>query len=495
MNLKKARSVSLGLVIGFLAAYGVFVTAAWIKPSSAPLQTARAESVELSVFATAEKVQEAFRAVSAEVLAAVVEVSVKSENLIAPPDGRELPWNDFFQDPLEENEGPRYFQSQGLGSGVIIENRGSDYFVITNAHVVGAAEEIYVELSDGSSIPAQLVGTDDRKDLALLKISSPERPLLVIRLGDSDKLYIGDWVLAFGSPFGYEQSVSSGIVSALGRRDGPGDNINDFIQTDASINQGNSGGALVNIRGELVGINTFITTPNSGSIGLGFAIPLNNIKTTIRQLVDTGEVKYGWLGVSLGAYGEEAALSLGYEFQEGVMIYQVFEESPAYQAGLRAGDLITSLDGKSYSETERLIYRIGDKAPGDTALFEIDRFGEPLVIGPVIGAREEEDAVRALHGSARPGFVAAPLVPDLRVTMNLPEDISGVPVAEVYPRTPAQAVDLRPGDIITSIDGNSITSMKDLYLSLGLSQAEIPEYTVFRSGESIILDTKTGDGP
>jgi S1-C subfamily serine protease len=153
------------------------------------------------------------------------------------------------------------------------------------------------------------------------------------------------------------------------------------------------------------------------------------------------------------------------------------------------------LDGKSYSETERLIYRIGDKAPGVTALFEIDRFGEPLVIGPVIGARGEEDAVRALHGSARPGFVAAPLVPDLRVTMNLPEDISGVPVAEVYPRTPAQAVDLRPGDIITAIDGKPIATMKDLYLSLGLSQAEIPEYTVFRNGESIILDTKTGDGP
>lgn len=483
----------MGALAGFLLAYGSIMTILWFRPFSMPLQSARAELSETNPYAQAEKVQEAFRAVSAEVLQTVVEVSVKNEGLLQPGDGMELPWNDFFQDPSQENEGPRYFQSQGLGSGIIIERNIDEYYVITNAHVVGTAEEIYVELNDGSLIPASLVGKDDRKDLALLQISSPERNLPVIRLGDSDKLYVGDWVLAVGSPFGYEQSVSSGIVSALGRRDGPGENISDFIQTDASINQGNSGGALVNIRGELVGINTYITTPNSGSIGLGFAIPVNNIKTTFRQLIDTGEVNYGWLGVSLGEFGEEAAESLGYEFKEGAMVYQVFQGSPAHRAGLRPGDLITALDGSTFTKSEELIYRIGDKSPGEMARFSVNRFGKLLDIVPVIGVREEEDSVRALHGQARPGFVAAPLTPDLRAAMSLPEDLFGVPVAEVYPRTPAQAVDLRAGDIITAVDGLEVLSLKDLYLLIGKSSGDIPEYTVFRNGEILVLQIKGED--
>ncbi len=490
---RKNFSILTGLLIGCLAGYAVFITAAWLKPSMLPVRQARAEVPDSSLYASAEDVQEAFRAVSAEVLPTVVEVSVKTEGLIEQDDDIELPWNEFFYNPLEDNESPRSFQSQGLGSGIIIERQENDYFVITNTHVVGNAEEIFIELNDGSSISAELVGKDERKDLALLKFSFPDRVLPVIRLGDSDKLYVGDWVLVFGSPFGYEQSVSSGIVSALGRKDGPGDNINDFIQTDASINQGNSGGALVNIRGELVGVNTFITTPNSGSIGLGFAIPVNNIITTFRQLIDTGEVNYGWLGVSLGIVGEEAAESLGYGLKEGVMIYQVFEGSPADLGGLQPGDLITSLDGKPMNETDRLIYRIGDKAPGDTALFTVNRFGEPHTIEALIGEREGEEAVRALHGRAMPGFVAAPLMPDLRAAMNLPEDISGIPVAEVYPRTSAQAVDLRPGDIIIAVNDTMIVTLKDLYLAIGPSISKAPVYTVYRNGETLKLEVKKSE--
>lgn len=483
----------MGLLTGFLIAYGSVMTIIQFKPALLPVQSALAELSEDDPYAPAEKVQDAFRAVSAEVLPALVEVSVKNEGLIQPGDGMELPWNEFFQDPSQENEGPRYFQSQGLGSGIIIERSDDDYYVITNAHVVGTAEEINVELNDGTSLPASLVGNDNRKDLALLKISSPERTLPVIRIGDSDKLYVGDWVLAFGSPFGYEQSVSSGIVSALGRRDGPGENISDFIQTDASINQGNSGGALVNIRGELVGINTYITTPNSGSIGLGFAIPVNNIKTAFRQLIDTGEIKYGWLGVSLGEIGREAAESLGYGFKEGAMVYQVFQGSPAHLAGLLPGDLITALDGKAFSKSEDLIYQIGDKSPGDKARFSVNRFGSQMEIEPVIGVREEEDSVRALHGQARPGFVAAPLTPDLRTAMSLPDDLNGAPVAEVYPRTHAQAVDLRAGDIITAVDGVAVLSLKDLYTLIGNSSGDIPEYTVFRNGEILVLEISEGE--
>ncbi len=492
---RKVFPILVGLLIGCLAGYAAIVTVAWLNPPMLPVQEARAEVPDRSLYAPVEDVQEAFRVVSAEILPTIVEVSVKTEGLLEQTDDKELPWNEFFQNPLDDSEGPRYYQSQGLGSGIIIERQGIVYFVITNAHVVGSAEEIFVELNDGSSIAAELVGIDERKDLALLKFSYPDSALPVIRIGDSDKLYVGDWVLAFGSPFGYEHSVSFGIVSALGRKDGPGDNINDFIQTDASINQGNSGGALVNIRGELVGVNTFITTPNSGSIGLGFAIPVNNIITSFRQLIDTGEVNYGWLGVSLGTVGKEAAESLGYGLKEGIMIYQVFEGSPAHLAGLRPGDLITALDGIPMNDTERLIYRIGDKAPGDTVLFTINRLGEPYTIEAPIGVREDEEAVRALHGRAMPGFVAAPLIPDLRAAMNLPDDINGIPVAEVYPRTPAQAVDLRPGDIITAVNGRTIVSLKDLYLAIGQLDSKAPVYTVYRNGETLKLENTIGETP
>jgi len=488
-------SVLTGILIGTLAAYALFVSVAWLRPSLLPIQPVLAEETDDDPYSEAEKVQEAFRHVSAEVLPSVVEVTVKSEGLVQQEGDSDQPWNDFFVNPLDENGGPQYFQSQGLGSGIIVERRNDEYFVITNAHVVGESEEIFVRLNDGSSLPVELVGKDERKDLAVLKFSSPEKDLPIIRLGDSDKLYVGDWVLAFGSPFGYAQSVSSGIISALGRQDGPGDNINDFIQTDTSINQGNSGGALVDIRGELIGINTFITTPNSGSIGLGFAIPVNNIVTSFRQLIDYGEVRYGWLGVSLGAIAKESAESLGYGVDEGVMIYQVFEGSPGYEAGLQPGDLITALDGKAAHSSETLIYRIGDKAPGDTAEFTISRFGESLVLKAVMGAREGEEAVRALHGRAMPGFVAAPLVDDLREAMKLPEEINGVAVAEVYPRTNAQSVDLRAGDIIISVNNKPIESLKELYLSIGPPSSTMPEYNVYRNGEIIKLENSTGVSP
>jgi len=488
-------SVLTGVLIGFLAAYALFVSIAWLRPSLMPIQPVLAEVSDDNPYSEAEKVQEAFRRVSAEVLPSVVEVTVKSEGLVQKQGNSDQPWNDFFVNPLDESGGPQYFQSQGLGSGIIVDRRNEEYYVITNAHVVGKSEEIFIRLNDGSSQSVELVGKDERKDLAVLKFSASEKDLPVIRFGDSDKLYVGDWVLAFGSPFGYAQSVSSGIISALGRQDGPGDNINDFIQTDTSINQGNSGGALVNIRGELIGINTFITTPNSGSIGLGFAIPVNNTITSFRQLIDYGEVRYGWLGVSLGAIAKESAESLGYGIDEGVMIYQVFEDSPGYEAGLQPGDLITALDGKIAVNSENLIYRIGDKSPGDTAEFTVNRFGDSLTLQAVMGAREGEEAVRALHGRAIPGFVAAPLVDDLREAMKLPENIKGAAVAEVYPRTHAQSVDLRAGDIIISVNNQSIESLKQLYLAIGPPSFTQPVYTVYRNGEIIKLENSIGVSP
>ena len=481
----------IGVLIGWAGAATVLALRSgtdltvYAEPVSAP------ESL-----ASAEEVQEAFRAVSAAVLPAVVEVSVEAETVNVEGEMGEIPWNDFFSDPSEDSPAPRYFRSQGLGSGVIVASDGDLRYVLTNAHVVGTnPRQIRVEVSDGTLIDADLVGVDIRKDLALLSFETTGDHLMPVSVGDSDRLYVGDWVLAFGSPFGYEQSVSSGIVSALGRRDGPGDNINDFIQTDAAINQGNSGGALVNIRGELVGINTFITTPNSGSIGLGFAIPVNNAMSTVRQLIETGEVRYGWLGVSLGAYGPEAAESLGYPVNGGSLVYQLFEGSPAWNAGLQPGDLVTALDGVPVDDTERLIYRIGDKAPGDTARFTVSRFGETLELEAVMGARGDEEAVAALHSLAFPGFVAAPLTDDLAAAMGLEQGLAGVPVADVYPRTRVQMLDLRPGDVIIAIDGRPVADLRSLYEAVMSSDPQNPVYSVIREGSMFDLTIDEGGMP
>jgi len=485
-------STPLAILVGLLMGTAIFAILALLKPAALPFQQVVAENLQESPYASAMKVQEAFRLISAEVMPSVVEVTVHTKEAVEPPGDRPHPWNEFFQDPSKPENAPKYYQSQGLGAGVIIERDQNTYYVITNAHVVGTSDEITITLHDESTMKAVLVGKDERKDLALLSFSHETDDLPVIRLGDSDRLYVGDWVLAFGSPYGYKQSVSSGIVSALGRRDAPHENINDFIQTDASINQGNSGGPLVNIQGQMVGVNTFITTPNSGSIGLGFAIPVNNIRNSFRQLIDVGEVHYAWLGASLGSYGIESAESLGYQVGEGVFVYQVFVGSPADMAGIRPGDLIITLDGEPAGDENRLIYRIGDKTPGEQAVFGISRLGEPITLNVLMGIRDDEEVIRTMHERAYPGFVAAPLIPELRTSMDIPEDITGVLVAEVYPRTIAQSIDLRPGDLITTIDGKSITNLAAMYRALEDIRNRPVSWLIYRGGEPVSIHQTTG---
>ncbi|MCG8452450.1 MAG: trypsin-like peptidase domain-containing protein [Spirochaetales bacterium] len=483
---KRAKTWLLGLLIGGLFGYTLSLTVLLFSSSSGVLAQARAAESTDDPFANAEAVQAAFRQVSAQVAPAVVEISVETD-VLGESSEEAQPWDKFFQDPQEDEGGtPRYFRSQGLGSGVIVERRGEQHYVVTNGHVISEDGDIQLLFSDGETVTAQVLGQDPRRDLALLEFqSSSPRP--VVPMANSDRLYVGDWVMAVGSPYGYEQSVSSGIISALGRRDGPGENINDFIQTDAAINQGNSGGALVNIRGELVGINTFITTPNGGSVGLGFAIPSNNVRTAYRQILDDGQVSYGWLGASLGAYGPEAAASM--EREEGIMVYQVFDASPAQIAGLQPGDQILLLNDMAPQDVDDLIYRLGGLRPGVKAQLRVERFGEELALPIIVGQRPDEDQVRTLHPGAKPGFLAAPLTPELREGFSLDEAVQGVVVAEVYPRTQAHAADLRAGDILLEMNGKSIASLKNLYQALDAGEAS--QYRVLRDHETLEL----GYGP
>ncbi len=481
----------LTFLLGGLLMYAISFREASI-PDTAFIPEARAaESPEDSLVSLLE-VQSAFRLVSAQLNASVVEIKVESEKLLMEDNPEELPWNDFFKDPSKEPEGLQFYRSMGMGSGVIIHRDKDTYFIVTNSHVIGHAETINVKLYSGESISGQLVGKDDRRDLALIRITSSEKTLPTAEFGDSDTLYVGDLVLAIGNPYGYGNSVTAGIVSAMDRRYGPQGNINAFIQTDAAINQGNSGGPLINIHGEVIGINTFITTPNSGSIGLGFAIPANNVQSYVRRLLENGVVRYGWLGASLGIYSHEVAESLGHPPDHGVMVYQVFLGSPADEAGLQAGDLILSMDDERFTNYEALIYEIGEVTPGDTVVFSIDRFGHKLELHSIIGERLGEDEILAMYKFAWPGFVPAPMNDEIRDLMGLPHHFNGIPVAVVYPRSPAHTFDLREGDIITFINDVLIDSIPALYTALGKVEPDLLTITVFRKGESITLTIPEG---
>ncbi|MCL1818163.1 MAG: trypsin-like peptidase domain-containing protein, partial [Spirochaetaceae bacterium] len=310
--------VFLGIIFGFSLALLSF-SCSTRAPSAA--QTAYAQDVGREGIKTLESLQGSFRSISEKVRPCVVTVSVSSVRRQGQQGDRNMPWFYYFFGRPDEGEAPdREFRNNGIGSGVILKKNGSTYYVLTNNHVVGKADDIKIHLFDGREFSTKLVGKDERKDLAVVSFETSE-DLPIAAVGDSSTLHVGDWVLAVGTPFGLESTVTAGIVSALGRRGGPDGNISDFIQTDASINQGNSGGALVNLAGDLVGINTWITSPTGGSIGLGFAIPINNVKKAVDDLIERGAVQYGWLGVTISSLNADMVSSLQVPDGRGAFVY------------------------------------------------------------------------------------------------------------------------------------------------------------------------------
>ncbi|MDR2953339.1 MAG: trypsin-like peptidase domain-containing protein, partial [Treponema sp.] len=297
-NLFIFNLVFIGIIIGFSLAFLSF-------SCSTPKAKAQESSVIVpeDALSVAEGLQTAFHTVSEKMLPSVVEIKIVSvRRQQQMPNIPGIPW-DFFFGPRERgpNNQDREYRSQGLGSGIIVRSKEGVYYVLTNNHVVDGASEITVATRDGKEYPAELVGKDDRKDLALVSFKTSDF-FPTAALGNSDNVTVGDWAIAIGNPLGeqFSFSVTMGIVSAVGRTGGPGGNINDFIQTDAPINQGNSGGPLINIRGEVIGINTWIASSSGGgNVGLGFAIPINNAKRSIDEFITSGAISYGWLGVNL----------------------------------------------------------------------------------------------------------------------------------------------------------------------------------------------------
>ncbi len=439
-----------------------------------------AVQIPQDALSVAELLQSAFRSVSNQVLPAVVKIDTVQTIVMesSDPFGGMLPF--FFGTP--QSSEPQEYSQEGLGSGVIVRRDGNTYYVLTNDHVVGEASKISVTLYDNTDYEATLVGTDERKDIALISFESKEN-LTVAKLGNSDMVQTGDIVIAMGSPLGYNESVTQGIVSATGRSGNGIGNINDFIQTDAAINQGNSGGPLVNIYGEIIGINTWIASQSGGSQGLGFAIPINNVKSAIDSFIEYGEITYGWMGVSLVDVADDYKKELEVDDVEGAFVAQIFLNSPAAKSGIQAGDYIIGLNGDRVLDVDQLVRDVGDLEAGKIAKFDVIRGGITMTVDVTIEARDEEETNN--NSQLWPGFIAAPLTEEIREELDVEDKIAGVVVTNIQAKSPAAALRLQTGDIITAVNDVSVENLADFYSALDTTGNDSIWFEIYSEGVTI----------
>ncbi len=389
----------------------------------------------------------------AEITPAVVNISTVSRSAA---ETNPLLRDPFFRRFFDVPDTPQR-QERAAGSGVIVNARSG--LVLTNHHVIRGAQEIIVTLKDRRQFKAQLVGADPGTDIAVLRIEAPN--LNALRLGDSDVLNVGDFVLAIGNPFGLGQTVTSGIVSALGRTGLNVDGYEDFIQTDAAINPGNSGGALVNLRGELVGINTAIIGPAGGNVGIGFAVPTNIARAVMDQIVRFGEVRRGRMGMQTQELTPDLARSLNVAATEGAIVTGVDEGSPADRAGLRRGDVVTAVNGRAVRGSADLRVRVGLVAVGETVEFRLMREGRQLTLKAQVAQPEQA----TVDGQAVPELAGAS-VANIERGMPLYGRIEGALVAAVKPNSPAWLQGLRPGDVIFGVNGRRVRNVNELMTAL-----------------------------
>lgn len=435
-----------------------------------------------------EEMQNSFRSVIQSTLPAVVRIDVVEIRTITPGNENNNPFFDFFFNPQNPNP-DQEFRSEGLGSGIIVRRTNDIFYILTNAHVVGEAEEINIRLDDGRNYIANLVGKDSLRDLALVEFKTADRDIIVASLGDSNELQVGDWVLAIGSPLGFQSTVTAGIVSALGRTGGPAGNVSDFIQTDAAINRGNSGGALVNIYGEVIGVNTWISAGGGGNIGLGFAVPINNAKRVIDDFITKGAAQYGWLGVSIASISDEIAESLSINTTKGAIINSIYQNSPAGRSDLRPGDFIIAINNNEIDSSDELVLKVGDLIAGDTAAFTVLRNGEPLSLDIKITARKTEDVIAGQSRDLYPGFSVYPLTDEIREQVETATNLNGVVVSQVVPRSPSAIAGVTVGDIITEANGVSIRTLADYFNAFARNEREL-QLSYNRDGEDLELTVR-----
>jgi serine protease Do len=408
---------------------------------------------------------------------AVVDISTTQKvdnsgaNLQLPELSPDMPFRDLFEEWLKrqrpgQGEGrpePRTVTS--LGSGFVIDPAGT---IVTNNHVVEQAESIEVNFSDGMKLKAELVGRDPKTDLAVLKVK-PEQPLAAVSFGNSDKLRVGDWVLAIGNPFGLGGSVSLGIVSARNRdiNAGPYD---DFIQTDAAINKGNSGGPLFDLTGEVMGVNTAIYSPSGGSVGIGFAVPAVTARGVVDQLLQFGETRRGWLGVRIQSVTDDLAEGLDLGKVHGALVAEVTPSGPAEKAGIQARDVVVEFDGRPVKEMKDLPRIVAETPIGRKVKVKVIRDGKPVELTAEVGRLEDGEKLVAAQGPAgletneskTLGMRLSILSDEQRRKFNIDADIKGVVVTEVDPGGPAAEKRIEPGDVITEAGRKPVTNPGDI---------------------------------
>ncbi len=372
-------------------------------------------------------------------------------------------FRDFFDGPEDRPQRPR--QNQALGSGFVISEDG---FIVTNNHVIERADEIRVEFYSGLELPAELVGTDPATDIALLRVDHDE-PLPHVPWADSEEARVGDWVIAVGNPLGQGFSVSAGIISARGRA--LRGNFDDYIQTDAAINRGNSGGPLFNMDGEVIGVNTAILSPTGGSIGIGFAMSSNVATNVVEQLRDFGSTRRGWLGVRIQDMTEDMAEAIGLEEVQGAMVTDVME-GPSRDAGMLAGDVIIRFDGQSVSDTRQLVRRVADAGIGRDVEVDVFRGGEEVTLVVTLGQRElAEEAAGIMPQPTEPvepetaeflGLELQPLTDSIRAERDLPSSMEGLLVTRVAEGSDAEQRGIRVNDVITEANQQPVTTVADL---------------------------------
>jgi serine protease Do len=441
--------------------------------------------------AVARPAPDSFADLAAKLLPAVVNVSstqtMTAQNM--PNAGPEMPmfppgspFEQFFKDflnrnrrsaPNNQDRGPGAQpaperRAQSLGSGFIVDPAG---YVVTNNHVIEGADQVSVTLQDNTTLKAKIVGRDETGDIALLKVDS-DKPLPTVQFGDSGQSRVGDWVLAIGNPFGLGGTVTAGIVSARGRDIHQGQ-FDDFIQTDAAINRGNSGGPLFNMNGEVIGINTAIFSPSGGSIGIGFSIPSNMAKTIVAQLKQYGHPRRGWLGVKIQQVSPEIAESLGLKDPLGAMVAGVNDGGPADKAKIRNGDVILKFNGQDVKEMHNLPRIVADTDVGTAVPVVVWRDGKEITVDTVLAERPSDEQLASADTGKAPdaskptsvaglGLQIAPIGDDLKNKYQLQDAQKGVVVTDVSPNSPASDRGLRAGDVIVEVQQNQVASPADV---------------------------------
>jgi serine protease Do len=389
---------------------------------------------------------------------------------------------------------------QSLGSGFLVD---ADGYIVTNLHVIAGAQGIVVTLHSGQRLVARLAGTDARTDLALLKVEA-RQPLPFVTFGDSDKAQPGDWAVVIGNPYGFGGSVSAGIISARNRELNLG-SYDDFIQTDAAINSGNSGGPLFNLDGEVIGVNSALLSPSGGSVGIGFAISSNLARPVIAQLREYGETRRGWIGVRVQTVTPEIAESIGLAPARGALVNSVTPAGPAGRAGLAPGDIVLSFDGREIADMRAFPRTVAESAIGRRAPVIVFRRGKTITLSVGVErlAADERRVAQTSGGliapaRARPagtGMTFAALSPDLRARFGVPDGLQGVLVAAVDPGSTASENDVRPGDVIVEAGQAPVRTVEDLRAHLALARSSARRVTLFglsRRGELLFKALRTG---